>query len=185
MVVIGEESRVDIGRIEEYEEEGCISKREEDEECRICHEEAEKTAMETPCACNGTLKFAHRKCIQKWCNQKGNITCEICNQIFTPNYSASPARTTIHSDDIAIDISWMSAQYHGQLLATIPDDFNSYSIQHSMNITFCHVLILILMLLLLAEHFIMVAKDSIVVKDKAFFNVSIVQIAVLFFHVIL
>lgn len=59
MVVIGEESRVDIGRIEEYEEEGCISKREEDEECRICHEEAEKTAMETPCACNGTLKVMY------------------------------------------------------------------------------------------------------------------------------
>lgn len=26
-------------------------------------------------------QFAHRKCIQKWCNKKGDITCEICNQV--------------------------------------------------------------------------------------------------------
>ncbi|MFS7993555.1 putative E3 ubiquitin-protein ligase MARCH [Helianthus anomalus] len=24
--------------------------------------------------------FSHRKCIQKWCNKKGDITCEISNQ---------------------------------------------------------------------------------------------------------
>ncbi|RWW49192.1 hypothetical protein BHE74_00044681, partial [Ensete ventricosum] len=46
------------------------------------------------------MQFAHRKCIQKWCNKKGNITCEICNQVvlqdadicayvvFAPNYAA-------------------------------------------------------------------------------------------------
>lgn len=31
------------------------------------------------CICN--VQFAHRKCIQRWCNKKGNITCEICNQV--------------------------------------------------------------------------------------------------------
>lgn len=29
----------------------------------------------------GCMQFAHRKCIQRWCNKKGNITCEICNQV--------------------------------------------------------------------------------------------------------
>ncbi|RVW41513.1 hypothetical protein CK203_068285 [Vitis vinifera] len=41
--------------------------------CRICHEaefESCKT-LEAPCACSGTVKFAHRDCIQRWCNEKG------------------------------------------------------------------------------------------------------------------
>ncbi|KAG6520362.1 hypothetical protein ZIOFF_017411 [Zingiber officinale] len=72
-------------------------------ECRICQEEGEEEDMEIPCACNGTLKFAHRKCIQRWCDKKGNITCEICNQAFGPNYTAPPIRPS--SDVLAIDIS--------------------------------------------------------------------------------
>ncbi|KAH0644485.1 hypothetical protein KY284_032369 [Solanum tuberosum] len=71
-------------------------------ECRICQEEDEETDMEAPCACNGTLKFAHRKCIQKWCNKKGDITCEICNKVFSPNYTLPPARS--NPDVMAIDI---------------------------------------------------------------------------------
>ncbi|KAF8378449.1 hypothetical protein HHK36_029789 [Tetracentron sinense] len=49
-------------------------------ECRICQEEDDITNLETPCACSGSLKFAHRKCVQRWCNEKGDITCEICHQ---------------------------------------------------------------------------------------------------------
>ncbi|KAF8041543.1 hypothetical protein BT93_A0210 [Corymbia citriodora subsp. variegata] len=71
-------------------------------ECRICQEEDEVQAMESPCACSGTLKFAHRKCIQRWCNKKGDINCEICNQVFSPNYSLPPA--TISPDLVAIDV---------------------------------------------------------------------------------
>lgn len=47
-MVVKCEFRVDIERIEEFGEE--------DKECRICHEEGEESSMETPCACNGTLK---------------------------------------------------------------------------------------------------------------------------------
>eukprot|EP00249_Psilotum_nudum_P033765 c51517_g1_i1 orf=58-414(+) len=32
-------------------------------ECRICQEEEEIASLETPCACSGSLKFAHRKCV--------------------------------------------------------------------------------------------------------------------------
>ncbi|KAG6397738.1 hypothetical protein SASPL_143916 [Salvia splendens] len=49
-------------------------------ECRICQEEDSVNNLESPCACSGSLKFAHRKCVQHWCNEKGDITCEICNQ---------------------------------------------------------------------------------------------------------
>ncbi|KQK09233.1 uncharacterized protein LOC100844675 isoform X3 [Brachypodium distachyon] len=57
-------------------------------ECRICQEEGDEAYMETPCSCKGSLKYAHRICIQRWCNEKGDIICEICLQQFTPNYSA-------------------------------------------------------------------------------------------------
>ncbi|CAK9138110.1 unnamed protein product [Ilex paraguariensis] len=50
-------------------------------ECRICQEEDNIKNLEVPCACSGSLKFAHRNCVQRWCNEKGDITCEICHQV--------------------------------------------------------------------------------------------------------
>ncbi|CAN1297006.1 hypothetical protein LINPERPRIM_LOCUS23312 [Linum perenne] len=43
-------------------------------ECRICQDD----------------DYAHRRCIQKWCNEKGNTICEICQQPFKPGYTAPP-----------------------------------------------------------------------------------------------
>ncbi|OAY77373.1 uncharacterized protein LOC109708937 [Ananas comosus] len=66
-------------------------------QCRICHEEEEEssTTMETPCACSGTLKFAHRGCIQRWCDEKGSTLCEICLQNFEPDYAVPPKKTQV------------------------------------------------------------------------------------------
>ncbi|KAG6496711.1 hypothetical protein ZIOFF_044581 [Zingiber officinale] len=50
-------------------------------ECRICQEEGLSKDFEIPCACSGSLKYAHRTCVQHWCNEKGDITCEICNEL--------------------------------------------------------------------------------------------------------
>ncbi|KAL6563586.1 hypothetical protein OROGR_002545 [Orobanche gracilis] len=60
------------------------------EECRICHDEDEESNMEAPCVCRGSLKYAHRKCVQRWCDEKGDIVCEICQQLFKPGYTAPP-----------------------------------------------------------------------------------------------
>ncbi|WOL02863.1 hypothetical protein Cni_G11582 [Canna indica] len=59
-------------------------------ECRICREEDEDYNMEIPCSCCGSLKFAHRKCVQRWCDEKGDTVCEICLQQFKPGYTAPP-----------------------------------------------------------------------------------------------
>lgn len=59
-------------------------------ECRICQDEDENANMDTPCSCCGSLKYAHRRCIQRWCNEKGNTECEICHQPFKPGYTAPP-----------------------------------------------------------------------------------------------
>ncbi|XP_043710784.1 uncharacterized protein LOC122659736 isoform X2 [Telopea speciosissima] len=73
-------------------------------QCRICHEEEQVKAkrLEAPCACSGTVKFAHRECVQRWCNEKGNTTCEICLQKFEPGYTAPPKKA--HSADVVVTI---------------------------------------------------------------------------------
>ncbi|KAK7269616.1 hypothetical protein RIF29_22349 [Crotalaria pallida] len=65
--------------------------------CRICHEEEYESlkSLEAPCACSGTVKFAHRDCIQKWCDEKGNTVCEICLQKYEPGYTAAPKKPQI------------------------------------------------------------------------------------------
>ncbi|CAL0302390.1 unnamed protein product [Lupinus luteus] len=73
--------------------------------CRICHEEDFENSssnMESPCACSGTIKFAHRDCIQRWCNEKGNTICEICLQQYEPGYIAPPK--ILEKTDEAISI---------------------------------------------------------------------------------
>ncbi|CAA7402162.1 unnamed protein product [Spirodela intermedia] len=57
-------------------------------ECRICQDDDLESNMETPCSCRGSLKYAHRKCVQLWCNEKGDTVCEICLQRFKPGYTA-------------------------------------------------------------------------------------------------
>ncbi|PSR84969.1 E3 ubiquitin-protein like [Actinidia chinensis var. chinensis] len=59
-------------------------------ECRICQDEDEDSNMETPCSCCGSLKYAHRGCVQRWCDEKGDTVCEICHQPFKPGYTAPP-----------------------------------------------------------------------------------------------
>ncbi|XP_021837463.1 uncharacterized protein [Spinacia oleracea] len=60
--------------------------------CRICHEAEFESCrkLEAPCSCSGTVKFAHRECIQRWCDEKGDIICEICLQKYEPGYTAIP-----------------------------------------------------------------------------------------------
>ncbi|GAV75814.1 LOW QUALITY PROTEIN: DUF3675 domain-containing protein/RINGv domain-containing protein [Cephalotus follicularis] len=58
-------------------------------ECRICHDEDQDKNMEIQSCCLG-LQYAHRKCVQRWCNEKGDTTCEICRQQYKPGYTAPP-----------------------------------------------------------------------------------------------
>ncbi|CAK9186097.1 unnamed protein product [Ilex paraguariensis] len=74
---------------------------EEKMECRICQEEDFVNKMEAPCGCIGSLKLAHRECIQQWCNEKKNTTCEICNQPYQAGYTTpSPPPPPPPSDTI-------------------------------------------------------------------------------------
>ncbi|XP_064976449.1 uncharacterized protein LOC135618919 [Musa acuminata AAA Group] len=169
-------------------------------ECRICQEEGEERHMEAPCACNGTLKvsssifsvkfsqvflsrFAHRTCIQRWCNKKQNITCETCNQIFGPNYIVPPSRP--NSDVMAIDVRHSRGTLidyrdsHLLGIAAAEQDFLSaehedYAASSANGIACCRVIALTLTLLLLLRHILIVIRNIEMVQDmSAVYNVTL------------
>ncbi|KAG2675596.1 hypothetical protein I3760_12G012100 [Carya illinoinensis] len=131
-------------------------------ECRICQEEDSIKNLEIPCACNGSLKFAHRKCVQRWCNEKGDITCEICHRPYQPGYTAPPP----HSEDTSFDISegWTISGipldlHDPRLLAMAAAErhllevqYDDYADSSASGAAFCRSAALILMALLLLRH---------------------------------
>ncbi|XP_021774849.1 uncharacterized protein LOC110738738 [Chenopodium quinoa] len=136
-------------------------------ECRICQEEDDDHSLESPCACNGTLKFAHRKCIQKWCNKKGDITCEICNQVFTPNYTLPPKPVP---DVMAVDLSQAWGHHFGfrdhHLLALaaaerqlLESEYEDYAVANAGNVTYLRSIAIILMFVLLIHQVLMITRD--------------------------
>ncbi|XP_043707258.1 uncharacterized protein LOC122656707 [Telopea speciosissima] len=133
-------------------------------ECRICQEEDHIKNLETPCACSGSLKFAHRKCVQRWCNEKGDITCEICHQPYQPGYTAPPPPP--QSEETAIDISggWTISSspldlHDPRLLAMaaaerhfLEAEYDEYAATNASGAAFFRSAALILMALLLLRH---------------------------------
>lgn len=133
-------------------------------ECRICQEEDGVNNLEVPCSCSGSLKYAHRKCVQRWCNEKGDIICEICHQPYQPGYTApSPPP---QSDDTTIDISegWTISGTpldlrDPRLLAMaaaerhfLESEYDEYADTSANGAAFCRSAALILMALLLLRH---------------------------------
>ncbi|KAJ8563208.1 hypothetical protein K7X08_031660 [Anisodus acutangulus] len=132
-------------------------------ECRICQEEDSLKNLEIPCRCSGSLKYAHRKCVQRWCDEKGDITCEICHQSYQPGYTAPPPPP--QTDDTAIDIrAWTvggtQVDLHDpRLLAMaaaerrlLEADYDEYADSSASGAAFCRSAALILMALLLLRH---------------------------------
>ncbi|KAE8732949.1 PHD finger protein MALE STERILITY 1-like [Hibiscus syriacus] len=132
-------------------------------ECRICQEEDSINNLETPCACNGSLKYAHRNCVQHWCNEKGDITCEICHQPYQPDYTAPP-RPRTEETTIDIDGGWTIsgtpvhlrdprilaiAEAERQFLET---GYDEYAASSATGAAFCRSAAVILMALLLLRH---------------------------------
>ncbi|KAL9684487.1 hypothetical protein QQ045_021927 [Rhodiola kirilowii] len=129
-------------------------------ECRICQEEDNSYNLEVPCACSGSLKFAHRKCVQRWCDEKGNIKCEICQQPYQPNYTALPPR----QDDATIDISGLITGApvdinDSRLVAMaaaeryfIESEYDEYADSNASGAAFYRSAAVILMALLLLRH---------------------------------
>ncbi|KAL6286729.1 hypothetical protein ACE6H2_011119 [Prunus campanulata] len=132
-------------------------------QCRICHDEDDDSNMETPCSCCGSLKYAHRKCVQRWCNEKGDTTCEICHQPFTPDYTAPPP--LFHYSGIPMNFrgNWEISRrdlQNPQFIAMVTADHeymntdfdDEYSAPSSRSLICCRVIAIIFMVLLVLRH---------------------------------
>ncbi|KAL2515923.1 RING/FYVE/PHD zinc finger superfamily protein [Forsythia ovata] len=158
-------------------------------ECRICQEEDSVKNLEIPCACSGSLKYAHRKCVQRWCNEKGDIICEICHQPYQHGYTASPR---LQPEDTAIEISegWTIAGtpvdlHDPRLLAMagaerhlLEADYDEYADSSASGAAFCRSATLILMALLLLRHALTIGNgDSDDDDDVSAFSLILLRAA--------
>ncbi|KAG4207948.1 hypothetical protein ERO13_A03G101100v2 [Gossypium hirsutum] len=157
-------------------------------ECRICQEEDSVENLETPCACSGSLKYAHRKCVQHWCNEKGDIICEICHQPYQPGYIAPPRPQT---EETAIDIGggWTIsgtpvdlrdprllaiAEAERQILEA---EYDEYTASNASGAAFCRSAALILMALLLLRHALTVPDADAEDDVSTFFSLFLLRAA--------
>ncbi|KAJ1276193.1 hypothetical protein BS78_05G195500 [Paspalum vaginatum] len=135
-------------------------------ECRICQEEDSVKNLEKPCACSGTLKYAHRACVQRWCNEKGDTTCEICHEEYKPGYTAPPRpqpdETTIDiGGDLIMDLrdprilAIAAAQRHA-----LEEEYDGYATTDASGAAFCRSAALILMALLLLRHALSISDNE-------------------------
>ncbi|KAM6567190.1 uncharacterized protein LOC115711930 isoform X2 [Cannabis sativa] len=131
-------------------------------ECRICHDEDEDLNMESPCSCRGSLKYAHRKCVQRWCNEKGDIICEICHQQFKSGYTAPPP--LFHYAGVPMNFrgNWEisgrelhNSQFIGMVTSDgdyVGSDFDDYPVPSTRSIMCFRVIAIIFIVLLVLRH---------------------------------
>ncbi|KAI5070150.1 hypothetical protein GOP47_0014493 [Adiantum capillus-veneris] len=151
-------------------------------ECRICQEEDDIANLESPCACSGSLKFAHRKCIQHWCNEKGDTLCEICQKPFEGGY-AMPQQG--RPDNVGLDLGagWDIASGQPRLFALAADhhflegDYDEYAGSHAHSAACFRSVALILVALLLLRHIISMTGVGEDEDLSTFFMLSLVRAA--------
>ncbi|XP_010659955.1 uncharacterized protein LOC100259487 isoform X1 [Vitis vinifera] len=131
-------------------------------ECRICQDEDEDSNMETPCSCCGSLKYAHRSCVQRWCNEKGNTMCEICQQQFKPGYTAPPPLFQFRGIPINLRGNWEISRgelNNPRFIAMVSTDrnfldpdYNEFTTSTSRSMMCCRSVAIIFMVLLILRH---------------------------------
>ncbi|KAK7317988.1 hypothetical protein RJT34_02671 [Clitoria ternatea] len=158
-------------------------------ECRICQEEDSVNNLENPCACSGSLKYAHRKCVQHWCNEKGDIICEICHKSYEPGYTAPPPRPQPEETTIDIGGGWTIsgtpldlrdprflaiAEAERQFLEA---EYDGYAASNASGAAFCRSAALILMALLLLRHALSVTDSDAEDDPSTFFSLFLLRAA--------
>ncbi|KAG5536606.1 hypothetical protein RHGRI_024135 [Rhododendron griersonianum] len=190
-------STIDIKDLEEHEGNDELEPLIQMVECRICQEEDSIKNLETPCACSGSLKlcfnqFAHRKCVQRWCNEKGDITCEICHQPYHSGYTAPPPAP--RSEDTTIDIRQVYASWtisgnpldlhDPRLLAMaaaernlLETEYDEYADTNADGAAFFRSAALILMALLLLRHALSIGNGDDDDDASTFFSLFLLRAA--------
>ncbi|KAL1179278.1 hypothetical protein V6Z11_A03G149600 [Gossypium hirsutum] len=126
-------------------------------ECRICQDEDEDSNMETPCSCCGSLEYAHRRCVQRWCNEKGNTTCEICHQQFKPGYTVPPPLFQLRHLPMNLRANWDIYRRElndSRFIAVVSTDrhYDEYSVSTTRSSIYYRTVAIVFMLLLILRH---------------------------------
>ncbi|CAI5469891.1 unnamed protein product, partial [Closterium sp. Yama58-4] len=164
---------------------------------RNATEEDDVSKLDVPCACSGSLKYAHHDCIQRWCNEKGNTQCEICHHPFKEGYTAPPppASPPITPGLVALQFRDGSGQLShivtfrdavtGEELRFGLEDFASApaapEIPEPATVSCLKSLIIIVLLLIFARHFFALVleasgDDDDVDEDSAEFTIFLMQL---------
>ncbi|WOL00290.1 hypothetical protein Cni_G09003 [Canna indica] len=142
--------------------------------CRICHEEEEEssTRMESPCACSGTVKFAHRECIQRWCDEKGSNVCEICLQVFEPGYTYTVPQTKSMVDVIVSNRESLeipeSPEFVNASDVAVEFNFAECSAAQQRSASFCRSVAAMFTIMLLIRHFFAVTMVEVGQADDEY-----------------
>ncbi|KAI3912991.1 hypothetical protein MKW92_014420 [Papaver armeniacum] len=78
-------------RLEETREKEILEQQEEEDDeeeeeqiCRICHSPGDsKNPLKYPCACSGSIRFVHSKCLLRWMKQSITLKCEVCDHKYS------------------------------------------------------------------------------------------------------
>ncbi|KAI3460758.1 hypothetical protein Pfo_017421 [Paulownia fortunei] len=119
--------------------------------CRICHEPEFESckSLEAP------VLFAHRDCIQRWCNEKGNTTCEICLQKFKPGYTTLPKKPQLIDTTVTIRGSLevpRTESEHENPVENLETDYYDCASPADISASCCRSVALIFTILLLIRH---------------------------------
>lgn len=125
-------------------------------ECRICQDEDFDSNMETPCSCCGSLKYAHRRCVQRWCNEKGDTMCEICHQQFKPGYTAPSRVFRLGGIPLNLRGHWHIARRdmnnNPRLITVVSPEYDEYADPTSRSFTCFRSIAAIFVVLLFLRH---------------------------------
>ncbi|KAK4407902.1 hypothetical protein Sango_0371200 [Sesamum angolense] len=96
-----------------------------------------------------------RDCIQRWCSEKGNTTCEICLQKFRPGYTSSPKITHSVHTTVTIRGNWDVPRIEPEPENTgeSPEpDYSHCAAAADRTVSCCRLVALIFTALLLIRH---------------------------------
>ncbi|XP_010523179.1 PREDICTED: uncharacterized protein LOC104801569, partial [Tarenaya hassleriana] len=129
--------------------------------------------MEISSLCS--FQFAHRDCIQRWCDEKGNTTCEICLQEYKPGYTAIPKQSRFVEAAVTIRDSLQISRRENarrRIRREISDSPECNSAAADRCVSCCRTLVLTFSVVLLVKH----ALDVIYGIEKYPFTVLTVLV---------
>ncbi|XP_076940625.1 uncharacterized protein LOC143609874, partial [Bidens hawaiensis] len=143
-------------------------------ECRICHDEDQDSSMEIPCGCCGSLKYAHRQCVQRWCNEKGNTTCEICLQPYKPGYTSPPQLFHYSGFPFPINFQVQFSSMVDTNLDSLESDFDEYITPSSTSLFCCRIVAIFFITLLVLRYTL-----PVIIKVTATYSIKCLMLYLL------